>query len=87
MWWSVSVVLYEMNYPATNLFLLTSPLPPPHPPPLHLLAFIHLNDPDVYGDWINGGDTIGGSHNNGNSGWGYYNNGYYGKREIGKCIH
>ena len=47
----------------------------------------HLNDPNVYGDWINGGDTIGGSHNNGNSGWGYYNNGYYGKREIGKCIH
>ena len=32
MWWSVSVVLYEMNYPATNLFLLTSPLPPPPPP-------------------------------------------------------
>ena len=33
------------------------------------------------------GNTIGGSHNNGNSGWGYHNNGYYGKRDIGKCIH
>ena len=47
----------------------------------------HLNDPNVYCDWTNGGDTIGGSHNNGNSGWGYYNNGYDGKREIGKCIY
>ena len=48
------------------------------------------NDPNVYGDWpwTNGGNTIGGSHNNGNSGWGYpHNNGYYGKRDIGKCIH
>ena len=48
----------------------------------------HLNDPNVYGDWNNGGNTIGGSYNNGNSGWGYpHNNGYYGKRDIGKCIH
>ena len=48
------------------------------------------NDPNVYGDWpwTNGGNTIGGSHNNGNSGWGYpHNNGYYGKGDIGKCIH
>ena len=42
----------------------------------------HLNDPNVYGDWNNGGNTIGGSYNNGNSGWGYHNNGYYGKRDI-----
>ena len=47
----------------------------------------HLNDPNVYGDWNNGGNTIGGSYNNGNSGWGYHNNGYYGKRDIGRCIH
>ena len=47
----------------------------------------HLNNPSVYGDWTNGGNTIGGSHNNGNSGWGCHNNGYYGKRDIGKCIH
>ena len=47
----------------------------------------HPNDPNVYGDWTNGGNTIGGSHNNGNSGWGCHNNGYYGKRDIGKCIH
>ena len=47
----------------------------------------HLNDPNVYGDWTNGGDTIGGSHNNGNSGWGCHNNGYDEKREIGKCIY
>ena len=46
------------------------------------------NDPNVYGDWTNGGNTIGGSHNNGNSGWGYpHNNGYNGKRDIDKCIH
>ena len=38
------------------------------------------NDPNVYGDWP--------WTNGGNSGWGYpHNNGYYGKRDIGKCIH
>ena len=40
----------------------------------------HPNDPNVYGDWP--------WTNGGNSGWGYpHNNGYYGKRDIGKCIH
>ena len=57
-----------------------------------LITFVapRPNDPNVYGGgpWTNGGNTIGGSHNNGNSGWGYpHNNGYYGKRDIGKCIH
>ena len=28
----------------------------------------HPNDPNVYGDWTNGGNTMGGSHVNGNSG-------------------
>ena len=50
-------------------------------------AVPHLNNPSVYGDWTSGGHTIGCSHNSGNSGWGCHNNGYYGKRDIGKCIH
>ena len=38
-----------------QIMLITSAAPDP-------------NDPNVYGDWTNGGNTMGGSHVNGNSG-------------------